>query len=125
MPGLAFGNGHTITGAWIHQGRVGFVPAEVAVGLRGKHFKNWRSFQEAFWLEVGKHPRLLEGFSPANQTLIKAGEAPFASMSQQIGAGAANQRFNLHHLKSLSEGGSLYDIDNIIVASPFHHLKAF
>ncbi len=122
-PGVASGSGTEVVGPrqWLVQGRVAMVPAEVAARLRGRSFGSFEEFQTAFWRAVAQEPQLLGQFSSSNQTHIRNGNAPFAPPGQQTGRGPAQTRYNLHHKQPISEGGGVYDVDNILVVSPWQH----
>lgn len=105
------------------QGRIAHVPTEVAARLRGKTYKRFSDFQTAFWKAVGEEPHLLAQFSKSNQKEILKGNAPFAPSNLQIGKADAHMRYNLHHKKAIEAGGGVYDIDNILVASPLDHFR--
>jgi hypothetical protein len=64
----------------------------------------------------------MKQFSAANQKEILKGNAPFAALSQQLGTSHNQMRFNLHHQMLIEKGGGVYDIDNILVASPRQHV---
>jgi hypothetical protein len=56
---------------------------------------------------------------------MKAGQAPVAPTTLQIGKGAANRSFNLDHIDALQEQFSLgqaadllYNLDNIQIVAP-------
>ena len=122
-PGTAFGVGTKIEGQWLKQDRVGHVPEEVAARLRGRTFNDFDEFRYAFWEAVGQEEQLLKQFGPRSQREILAGRAPWASSGQRMGKGRSQRKWNLHHKKAIEHGGGVYDIDNILVSSPFHHSR--
>jgi RHS repeat-associated protein len=124
-PGTAYGEGFKIRAdqPWLKQGRLGHVPEAVAKRLRGQTFRNFDHFQSEFWKAVGQEPDLLRQFGPQNQAEILKGNAPFAASSQQLGKANVYKRFNLHHKQAIEAGGGVYDLDNILVASPLQHFQ--
>ena len=60
---------------------------------------------------------------PDNLALIAKGKAPLVlDSSQEIGK---RIRYELHHLEPIFEGGNVYDLSNIIVATPLFHVNVF
>jgi hypothetical protein len=50
------------------------------------------------------------------------GRAPLVSDAQRLGNRAT---YELHHLGPIGQGGSVYDMGNIIVATPLFHVGIF
>ena len=85
------------------------VPSPVADLLRGQVFKRFDLFTRAFWKAVAANPSLSNQFSALNQQHMQNGAAPFADE-----AGSKDQ-FLLLHRKTVAEGGSVYDVDNLLI----------
>lgn len=49
---------------------------------------------------------------------MKAGNAPVAHTSQQVGGKIS---YELHHAKPIQHSGDVYDLDNIVVVTPRYH----
>jgi RHS repeat-associated protein len=109
-----------VEGKWLKgsEGNVGRIPGQVGRGLQGKQFNNFNEFRSAFWEEVSKHPELSRQFSPSGQSAMTRGKAPFTVDEQSIPGRA---RYELHHVKPIQRGGGVYDLDNIVVATPRYH----
>ncbi|QGZ47029.1 hypothetical protein GPZ77_00035 [Streptomyces sp. QHH-9511] len=122
MPGAVTGGSRLkdVSGKWLlgTHGNVGKIPGQVARGLQGRQFNSFDKFREAFWLEVAKHPKLVNQFIPGNRALIKQGKAPRTVPRQAIGK---NNYYSLHHVNPIHNGGGVYDLDNIIVVTPRYH----
>lgn len=53
---------------------------------------------------------------------MRDGLAPYAHESQHFGR---NHRYTLHHIIEIQNGGGVYDIGNLVVASPRYHYRVF
>ncbi|MGI8464474.1 type VI secretion system PAAR protein [Pectobacterium punjabense] len=123
-PGTVTGKGEVLSGEskWLEAASSGLgapVPAQVADKLRGQKFERFDDFREAFWLAVAECPELIEQFSPANKALIKKGRSPYAVPKEQYGG---RKVFEIHHKIRIVDGGSVYDIDNLSIATPKRHV---
>ena len=125
VPGVVTGNGQDIsdTTDWLvaagsEQGA--HIPREVAAGLNGREFNSFDELRQAFWLEIAKHERLLKQFSERNAAVILKGRAPSCIKKEQRGR---RQRFELHHIRYISKGGAVYDLDNLVVMTPNQHIN--
>ena len=101
-------------------GNAGKVPAQIAEKLNGKQFADFNKFREAFWQEVAADPVLSKQFSPSNQSRMASGRAPVALDTQQVGG---RKRYELDHAEELQHGGNVYDMNNIIIRTPYNHMK--
>lgn len=108
--------------AWLQgsQGNAGRIPAQIAEQLSGMQFRNFDHFRQEFWKAVYRDPVLRQQFSPSNQTLMRAGNAPFAPETQQVGG---RMRYEIDHLDELQYGGNVYDMDNLIIRTPLNHIR--
>lgn len=84
----------------------------------GKNFATFDDFREAFWIEVSKDKNLAAQFSKQNITRMEQGKAPIASQSQHLGK---VRSYTLHHKVPIQRGGSVYDMQNIIIVTPRLH----
>ena len=125
MSGVATGGTDLpeITGTWLRgtEGNAGRFPGQIADRLRGAEFPSFDEFRAAFWKEVAADPTLAGQFSTANRALMAQGKAPFVLPSQVTGEGFAQQVYNLHHMTPVEAGGGLYDMGNMLIASPRYH----
>ncbi|MFP1774412.1 HNH endonuclease signature motif containing protein, partial [Lonsdalea quercina] len=96
------------------------IPAQVADKLRGREFKTFDAFREAFWLAVANVPELFIQFKRGNLGNIKSGKAPSPKEVEQVGG---RIKYELHHVKLISEEGEVYNIDNIRVVTPKRHIE--
>ncbi|ELY1860930.1 HNH endonuclease [Serratia marcescens] len=95
------------------------VPSQIADKLRGREFASFDAFRKAFWTEVGKDPELSKQFIPANKKRMSQGLAPRARNKDTVGG---RRSFELHHDKLISQDGGVYDMDNLRVLTPKHHI---
>lgn len=120
--GVATGVGQPVSENWLgaaSQGEGAPIPSQIADQLRGKEFKNFRGFREAFWKAVANDPELAKQFSSVNMRRMKKnGYAPYAIPSEQVGE---KSKYELHHVIFLKNDGALYDIDNLRVVTPKEH----
>ncbi|EMC8549303.1 S-type pyocin domain-containing protein [Pseudomonas aeruginosa] len=122
-PGVGTGKGQPVAGNWLagaSQGNGAPIPTQIANQLRGKDFKSWRDFREQFWIAVSNDPELIKQFNFGNKSAIKAGYAPYAIPSEQVGG---REKFELHHVIPIAGKGAIYDIDNIRVMTPKRHIE--
>ncbi|WP_145594904.1 S-type pyocin domain-containing protein [Yersinia aleksiciae] len=122
-PGTVTGRGQSVSGIWLAgAGKDSGVPipAHIADQLRGRRFSTFDKFREAFWLAVGHDPELSGQFNPGNQELMKNEYAPFVKKSDKAGQRVRNE---LHHKIPISQGGDVYNVDNINVVTPKRHIE--
>ncbi|WP_235895332.1 HNH endonuclease signature motif containing protein [Yersinia vastinensis] len=96
------------------------IPSQIADKLRGQEFSSFDKFRAAFWEEVSKEPSLAIQCKSGNLGNIKNGKAPSPRESEQIGS---RVKYELHHVKPISDNGAVYDIDNIKVLTPKRHIE--
>lgn len=121
LPGRASGgNLPVVTGQWLKgtSGVAGSIPGQVAEKLAGRQFSNFNQFREAFWKEVASDSVLAPQFSNANQRLMLQGRAPFVPPGQRA---EGQFTYVLHHKTPIARGGSVYDMNNILVTTPRFH----
>ena len=120
LPGKASGTGKEITGKWLRgtDGNAGLFPKSVADKLRGRTFKDFDEFRQAFWKEVANDPHLAKQFDAQSLQRMKGGLAPYTNMSQQIGG---QKNYILHHRTPINQGGGVYDVDNLYIVTPKYH----
>lgn len=123
LPGQVTGKGQKVTGTWLadaNQGNGSPIPSQIADKLRGRTFSNFDGFRQAFWLEVSKDPELSQQFKRGNLGNIRAGKAPAPRESEQVGG---KIKYDIHHIRPISEGGEVYDVDNMGVVTPKRHIE--
>jgi hypothetical protein len=111
-PGVASGIGQEISGNWLgaaSKPEGAPIPAEIADTLRGREFSSFNAFRRAFWRMVANDELLFDQFTEVNKLDISNGLSPSVHSSQQVGG---RKKFEIHHVKPISEGGSVYDVDN-------------
>jgi len=121
-PGVASGLGQKISGSWLDaasQRQGAPIPAQIADQLRGREFKTFRAFRESFWKAVANDQLLITQFTLFNKFDIRNGLSPSAPPSEQVGR---RTKFEIHHVIPISEGGSVYDIDNLRLLTPKQHI---
>ncbi|MGG7672964.1 S-type pyocin domain-containing protein [Pseudomonas sp. WC2] len=122
-PGVASGSGQTVSGNWLgaaatQQGAP--VPTQIADKLRDREFSSFRAFRRAFWKAVSNDETLFDQFSQLNKTDVRDGLAPSARPADQLGK---RKKFEIHRIKPISEGGAVYDLNNLTVLTPKQHMK--
>ncbi|MRE93315.1 pyocin [Enterobacter bugandensis] len=121
-PGQVTGKGQRVSGIWLSDASTGNgspVPSQIADRLRGRTFTSFDKFREAFWQEVANDPELSEQFAPGNIARMKYGMAPRARTVDTIGK---RRSFEIHHIKPVSQGGEVYNVDNMGVSTPKRHI---
>lgn len=120
-PGTATGSGLHINGIWLgessRQSGAG-VPVQIADVMRGQEFRSFDDFRVTFWKTVASTPEVSQQFNASNIKLMSKGHAPRTQKSERHKLHAT---FILHHVTPISEGGAVYDIDNIRVVTPTAH----
>ncbi|MFJ2715357.1 S-type pyocin domain-containing protein, partial [Pseudomonas sp. NPDC087346] len=122
-PGIVSGMGQPVSVHWLGaastpQGAP--IPEQIADKFRGREFSSFRSFRRAFWKAVASDSILLDQFSQLNKIDMRDGLAPSARPNEQIGK---RQKFEIHHIKPISQGGEVYDVNNLTVLTPHQHIK--
>jgi hypothetical protein len=121
-PGTVTGQGTDVTGIWLASASVGLgspVPTRIADQLRGKSFSSFDAFRKAFWIAVGNDSELASQFNDSNKARMLEGMAPRARAIDTVGK---RRSFELHHGIPVSEGGEVYDVDNLSAMTPKHHI---
>ncbi|HEK1720645.1 TPA: hypothetical protein SMT55_002682 [Proteus mirabilis] len=122
QPGKATGKGKKVSDKWLDDaGKENGVPIpdRIADKLRDQKFNNFDEFRRKLWEEVSKEPELSKNFIQSNRIRMRNGLAPRARYKDSVGG---RRSFELHHDKPISQGGEVYDIDNIRVATPKRHI---
>lgn len=97
------------------------IPSQVADSLRGREFSSFDRFREALWGEIGKNQPLLQSLNQRNRELTSRGRSPFTRKSDRVGG---RRRMEIHHLELVSQGGDVYNIDNMRIMTPRTHIDA-
>jgi len=124
-PGVASHGGSLPTikegDAWLKgtAGNAGKVPTQVAKQLTGKEFKTFDEFRQEFWRAAVNDPNLSRQFGADSLREMRAGRAPYAVRTQQQGG---RIKYELDHNQELQNGGSVYDMNNIIIRTPLNHI---
>lgn len=107
-PGVVSGHGQPFSGSWPEaaKGSGAPVPMRIADQLRERVFKRFAAFKEAFWKSIAADSELSAQFNIANQDLMKKGFAPSSEPGQKLA---------IHHKHAVSEGGEVYDVDNLTI----------
>ncbi|KAE9639892.1 hypothetical protein EJA70_27025 [Pseudomonas sp. PB103] len=122
-PGVATGNGQVISGNWLGTASTpegAPIPAQIADKLRGREFSSFKAFRRAFWKAVAADQKLNSGLSSLSQIETAKGLAATADIVDHVGK---KKKLDLHHVIPISEGGSVYDVDNIKVLTPKQHIS--
>ncbi|MEA5672140.1 S-type pyocin domain-containing protein [Pseudomonas sp. MH2] len=123
-PGIVTGSGVPTSGLWlgeITRTEGALIPSHIADLLRGREYKNFDAFRVDFWKAVANDPVLSKQFSKQNLIrMLEKGNAPTVRRGDEHGL---QKSFSLHHVTPISEGGAVYDIDNIRVVTPAAHNK--
>lgn len=124
-PGQVTGKGQKVSGIWLSDANTGNgspVPSQIADRLRGRTFGNFDRFRKAFWLEVSKAPELSSQFRGSNKIHIRNGNSPFTRERDRAGG---RERYEIHHVITISKGGDVYNVDNMGITSPKRHFDIY
>ena len=120
-PGVVTGQGLDVSGIWLAGAGTGLgapIPTEIADQLRGNSFGTFDSFRRALWKAVAS-TGLAEQFTNNNVDRMREGKAPKARYRDRVGKRGS---FELHHTDEVAKGGKVYDVDNLNVVTPKHHI---
>ncbi|MDD2060543.1 S-type pyocin domain-containing protein [Pseudomonas sp. GD03860] len=121
-PGVVTGIGEDVPGEWLDHARSGLgapIPTSIADALRGRKFSSFDSFRRAFWIAVSRDEFLAGQFSDDNLSRMKDGKAPRVQRIDSVGSRVSH---DIHHVDPISEGGEVYDVDNLRVNTPKNHV---
>jgi hypothetical protein len=117
------GVGEDVAGVWLAGASSGLgapVPTAIADQLRGREFSSFDSFRRAFWTTVSRDPQLNLEFSERDLARMRAGSAPRAPFAEKMGARLSHE---IHHVELISEGGEVYNVDNLRINTPKNHIE--
>lgn len=120
-PGTATGQGEDIAGIWLIGAGSGVgapIPKDVADALRGRDFKSFDKFRSALW-EAVSESAAADQFIKQNVSRMRTGRAPRVREADSVGGRLS---YELHHIEKVSEGGGVYDVDNLRVNTPRNHI---
>ncbi|WP_058970110.1 S-type pyocin domain-containing protein [Type-D symbiont of Plautia stali] len=123
LPGTVSGEGESVGDDWLNaavSGNGAPVPEQIADKLRGREFANFDAFRKAFWTEVEKDPELSKQFREGSLGSMKLGKSSFVRKKDRVGGRIKHE---LHHVKPISEGGAVYDVNNLRVMTPKLHIE--
>lgn len=69
---------------------------------------------------VSRDLKQSEQFAPKDLERMRAGRAPRTLYEDSVGMRLA---YDLHHVEPISEGGEVYDVDNLRVNTPKNHIE--
>ncbi len=98
----------------------GRVPQQIADKLSGQHFESFDDFRKMFWKEVAKDPVLTRQFGAKSIDRMKLGLAPLAHEAEWAGQ---RKVYELDHMEPIGKGGNIYDMNNIIIRTPYNHIR--
>jgi actin-related protein len=122
-PGIASGSGQSVSGNWLGAASTlegAPIPKQIADKLRGREFSSFKAFRRVFWKAVANDQFLIDQFTQLNKIDVRDGLSPSALPSEQVGG---RKKFEIHHIKPISEGGAVYDIDNLRILTPKQHIE--
>ncbi|EKG41371.1 S-type pyocin domain-containing protein [Pseudomonas syringae] len=123
IPGVASGYGEPVTASWLRgptASQPAPIPSSVAEKLSGRPFASFAKLREAIWLEVSKDPELSRHLGELNLQELSNKRAPRAPLADRVGK---RVKYEIHHKHRVSEGGSVYDLDNLIIMTPKDHIQ--
>jgi hypothetical protein len=121
-PGVASGFGQSVSGNWLGTASTlegAPIPTQIADKLRGREFSSFRAFRRAFWKAVATDPEMSSKLSRLSKIETERGLSARAPQADHVGK---KIKYDLHHVKPISEDGAVYDIDNIRVLAPKQHI---
>jgi hypothetical protein len=122
-PGVVTGIGEDVSGIWLAGASSGLgapIPTRIADQLRGRKFSSFNTFRRAFWVSVSRDPKLSSQFSSKDLDRMRVGNAPRALYADTVGSRLSHE---IHHVELISEGGEVYNVDNLRVNTPKNHIE--
>ncbi|WP_409014162.1 HNH endonuclease signature motif containing protein [Arsenophonus sp.] len=123
QPGIVSGKGKKVGDKWLEEAgkELGApIPSQIADKLRGKKFNSFDEFRKKFWREVSKDAELNKQFKGINQSGMRDGLSPFSPKNEQVGG---REKYEIHHIKPIKDGGDVYNLDNLSVLTPKKHIS--
>ncbi|MEE4691444.1 S-type pyocin domain-containing protein [Pseudomonas alliivorans] len=123
IPGVASGYGATVDANWLKnsaKSQGAPIPSSIAEQLRGQKFNSFDGLREAIWLAASKDPELSRHFSFINNREVLKKRAPYALPEDRIGS---RVKLEIHHKHWISNGGAVYDLDNLTIMTPKEHIQ--
>ncbi|MFJ4089032.1 S-type pyocin domain-containing protein [Pseudomonas psychrophila] len=120
-PGTVTGQGEDVAGIWLIGASSGVgvpIPSDVADALRGREFKSFDTFRAALWNAVSGSTAS-DQFVKQSVGRMRTGRAPRVRKADRVGGKLS---YELHHIAKVSEGGGVYDVDNLRVNTPRNHI---
>ncbi|RAI69883.1 hypothetical protein DOZ69_01680 [Pseudomonas fluorescens] len=122
-PGTVIGRGKEVGGNWLGSAAESGgapIPAQIADKLRGKDFRNFDRFREGFWRAVAADSELSKQFGKADLKLLTNGAAPSTDEVDSVGR---RDKYEIHHIHHIKDGGEVYNIDNLTIITPRAHIE--
>lgn len=95
------------------------IPAQIAELLKSREFRNFDAFRRQFWKALANDPELSKQFDEMSLSRMrKNGYSPIVDFPDSH---LSQKTFILHHVTPISEGGGVYDMDNIRIVTPLSH----
>lgn len=106
------------------EANAGFIPREIADRMVGQRFENFDQFRRRFWQEMAesRYAQEFTSMNANNLNLMRGGNAPISHVSQHVGATSS---YALHHIENIQHGGEVYDLGNLVIATPRFHSRVF
>ncbi|WP_080484487.1 S-type pyocin domain-containing protein [Pseudomonas syringae] len=124
IPGVASGYGEVVTATWLRGATASQpapIPSSVAEKLSGRPFASFAKLREAIWLEVSKDPELSRHIGKLSRMEVSDKRAPLVRAADRVGK---RVKYEIHHKHWISEGGAVYDLDNLVIMTPKDHIQA-
>ncbi|WP_277759285.1 S-type pyocin domain-containing protein [Pseudomonas sp. A34-9] len=122
-PGTVTGVGEDVSGVWLEHARTGSgapIPTTIADSLRGREYSTFDSFRRAFWTAVSRDGAVAGQVSDDSLERMRNGKAPRARLMDAAGKRISHE---IHHVELISEGGEVYDVDNLRIHTPKNHVE--
>ncbi|MFI8555984.1 S-type pyocin domain-containing protein [Pseudomonas putida] len=120
-PGVVTGEGRILGGDLLAEGKEEefAILANVARKLQGKEFRNFGAFRRQLWKAIALNNELSEKLDNFSLSIMQKGLAPIVPKNERVGG---RIKYEIHHVREISKGGGVYDLDNMIILSPQHHI---
>jgi hypothetical protein len=120
--GTSTGNGTQVSDTWRKSAASlegAPIPAQIADLLRGKEYRSFDAFRRQFWKAVANDPELSKQYH--HKDLARMKENGYAPRVDYIDNYMSQATFVIHHYVPISEGGGVYDMENLRIMTPSTH----
>ncbi|MFF7706120.1 S-type pyocin domain-containing protein [Pseudomonas sp. NPDC007930] len=121
-PGVVTGSGQVVGEDWLSAAAtIGApIPTQIAEQLIGLRFSSFDGLRRAVWRAIAQDPVLNAHFRSTQLPNMEKGLSPLVPKAQWRGK---RKVMEVHHKNLISQGGAVYDLDNLFIMTPNAHVN--